>query len=140
LASSAPSRIVNVASLAQTPIDFNDPMIEKGWTGGRAYGQSKLAQIMFTFDLAKELEGKRVIVTALHPATYMATEMVRKAGVEPRSTVAEGAEAVMQLITGDVQSGQYFNGKNPARANAQAYDEVAREKLRTLSKLLTGTM
>lgn len=140
LVSSAPSRIVNVASLAQTPIDFNDPMIEKGWTGGRAYGQSKLAQIMFTFDLAKELEGKRVIATALHPATYMATEMVRKAGVEPRSTVAEGAEAVMQLITGDVQSGQYFNGKNPARANAQAYDEVAREKLRTLSKLLTGTM
>jgi NAD(P)-dependent dehydrogenase (short-subunit alcohol dehydrogenase family) len=140
LITGAPSRIVNVASLAQSPIDFADPQIEKGWTGGRAYGQSKLAQIMFTFDLAKELEGKRVTVTVLHPATYMATEMVRRAGVEPRATVAEGAEAVMQLITGDVQNGAYYNGKNPGRANAQAYDEVAREKLRTLSKLLTGTM
>ena len=140
IVASAPSRIVNVASLAQTPIDFADPQIEKGWTGGRAYGQSKLAQIMFTFDLAKELEGKRVTVTALHPATYMPTQMVRRAGVEPRATLEEGAEAVMQLITGDVQSGAYYNGKTPGRANAQAYDEVAREKLRTLTKLLTGTM
>jgi NAD(P)-dependent dehydrogenase (short-subunit alcohol dehydrogenase family) len=140
LVASAPARIINVSSIGQSPIDFNDPMIEKGYTGSRAYGQSKLAQIMFTFDLAKELEGKNVRALVLHPATYMATEMVRRAGVEPRATVAEGADAVMQLITEDVPSGQFYNGKNPGRANAQAYDEVAREKLRTLSKLLTGTM
>jgi NAD(P)-dependent dehydrogenase (short-subunit alcohol dehydrogenase family) len=138
LIASAPSRIVNVASLAQTPIDFNDPMIEKGWTGSRAYGQSKLAQIMFTFDLAKELEGKGVLATVLHPATYMPTAMVRRAGVEPRATLDEGADAVMQLITGDVQNGQYYIGQTPGRANRQAYDETAREKLRTLSRLVTN--
>jgi NAD(P)-dependent dehydrogenase (short-subunit alcohol dehydrogenase family) len=120
LISSAPSRVINVSSLAQTPIDFDDPMIEKGFTGGRAYGQSKLAQIFFTFDLAEELKDKRVLVNCLHPATYMPTAMVRRAGVEPRATLDEGASAVMQLV------------------NAQANDPVAREKLRTLTKLLTG--
>jgi NAD(P)-dependent dehydrogenase (short-subunit alcohol dehydrogenase family) len=49
------ARIVNVASAAQTPIDFDDPMLESGYSGGRAYAQSKLAQILFTMDLAREL-------------------------------------------------------------------------------------
>ena len=57
LKASAPSRIVNVASLGQHPIDFDDVMITKGYSGARAYAQSKLAQIMFTIDLADELEG-----------------------------------------------------------------------------------
>ena len=140
LIASAPSRIVNVSSLAQQPIDFNNVMLDSGYTGGRAYAQSKLAQIFMTFDLAEELKGKNVSVYALHPATYMATEMVRRAGVTPRATVAEGADAVMQLLTAPgLESGQYFNGKNPARANAQAYDLAAREKLRTLARKLTGT-
>ncbi|MEX2283371.1 MAG: SDR family oxidoreductase [Gemmatimonadota bacterium] len=141
LIAAAPARIVNVASVAQSPIDFNDPQLEKGYNGGRAYGQSKLAQIMHAFDLAKELEGKRVTVNAVHPATLMNTSMVANAGAQPRSTVEEGAAAVLQLITKpDIGTGQYFNGLRPMRANAQAYDEAAREKLRTLSKLLTGSM
>jgi NAD(P)-dependent dehydrogenase (short-subunit alcohol dehydrogenase family) len=139
LVSSAPARIVNVSSAAQTPIDFDDVMIEKDFSGGRAYAQSKLAQIMFTFDLAAELEGQDVLVNALHPATYMDTGMVRRAGVEPRTTVDEGADAVMQLIVSpDVASGGYYNGLRVARANAQAYDEDARARLRRLSEALTG--
>lgn len=134
----APSRIVNVSSGAQTPIDFDDVMLERGFDGGRAYAQSKLAQILFTVDLAEELEGTGVIVNALHPATYMDTRMVARAGVRPRATVDEGADAVMQLITGDVGSGGYFNGLRPARANAQAYDSEARNRLRVLSEELTG--
>ena len=59
LKASAPSRIVNVASLGQHPIDFDDVMLTKGYSGARAYAQSKLAQIMFTIDLAEELEGIR---------------------------------------------------------------------------------
>ena len=55
---------------AQQPIDFDDVMIEHNFSSGRAYAQSKLAQILFTFDLAEELEGSGVIVNALHPATY----------------------------------------------------------------------
>ena len=136
---STPARIVNVASLAQTPLDFDDIMLERGYSGSRAYGQSKLAQVLFTVDLARELEGKGVIVTALHPATMMDTHMVEAAGARPRTTVAQGAEAVVHLVTGtDVGNGQYFNGMNAARANAQAYDEAAREKLRTLSERLTA--
>ena len=119
LRSSAPSRIVN--------------------SGGRAYAQSKLAQVMFTIDLAEELAGTEVVVNALHPATYMDTEMVRRAGLTPRATVGEGADAVMQLITSpDIGSGGYFSGFRPARANAQAYEEEARAKLRALSEELTG--
>jgi NAD(P)-dependent dehydrogenase (short-subunit alcohol dehydrogenase family) len=138
LLESAPSRIVNVSSLAQTPINFEDVMIEQDFSGGRAYAQSKLAQIMFTFDLSDELTGSGVIVSSLHPATYMDTEMVRRAGVRPRATVAEGADAVMQLVTSsDIESGQFFNGLHPARANDQAYDKEARRKLRRLSEMLT---
>ena len=136
---SAPARIINVASIGQAAIDFDDVMLERGYTGGRAYGQSKLAQIMFTLDLARELEGTGVQVFALHPATYMATTMVLSAGIEPRSTIAEGADAVVHVVTTPgLQSGQFFNGMRPGRANAQAYDEAAREKLRALSVALTG--
>jgi NAD(P)-dependent dehydrogenase (short-subunit alcohol dehydrogenase family) len=139
LRESAPSRIVNVSSGAQTPIDFDDVMLERGtFDGGRAYAQSKLAQIFFTLDLAEELEGTGVTVNALHPATFMDTRMVERAGIEPQSTVDEGADAVMQLITEDVGTGGYFNGLRAARANAQAYDENARRRLRELSESLTG--
>jgi NAD(P)-dependent dehydrogenase (short-subunit alcohol dehydrogenase family) len=69
LKASAPSRIVNVASLGQHPIDFDDVMLTKDYSGSRAYAQSKLAQIMFTIDLANELKGSRVTVNSLHPAT-----------------------------------------------------------------------
>jgi NAD(P)-dependent dehydrogenase (short-subunit alcohol dehydrogenase family) len=130
---------VNVASVAQTPIDFGDVMLERSYSGGRGYGQSKLAQIIFTFDLARELAGKRVTVNALHPASLMNTTMVAAAGIPPRTTVEEGAEAVIQLVTAPaLDGGQYFNGKRPARANAQAYDQEAIAKLRELSQKLTG--
>jgi NAD(P)-dependent dehydrogenase (short-subunit alcohol dehydrogenase family) len=139
LRGSVPSRIVNVSSGAQTPIDFDDVMLERGtFDGGRAYAQSKLAQIFFTLDLAEELEGTGVTVNALHPATFMDTRMVERAGIEPQSTVDEGADAAMQLITEDVGTGGYFNGLRAARANAQAYDEDARRRLRELSENLTG--
>ena len=67
------ARIVNVSSLAASPIDFTDVMLERGYSSNRAYGQSKLAQVMFTIDLAQELKGKGIAVQALHPATYMDT-------------------------------------------------------------------
>lgn len=139
LIDSAPSRIVNVASGAQSPIEFDDVMLERPGRAAQGYGQSKLAQIMFTFDLARELEGKGVTVATLHPATMMDTTMVRQSGMGPRSTVDEGATAVMNLITSPaVESGQFFNGLRPARAHAQAYDEDARAKLRELSFALTA--
>ena len=135
---SAPSRIVNVASAGQTAIDFDDVQLERGWSGGRAYTQSKLAQIMFTISLAERLEGTGVSVNALHPATYMHTKMVLQARGSSLSTVEEGAEATERLITSDVGSGHYFNGLREARADPQAYDAAAREKLWDLSERLAG--
>jgi NAD(P)-dependent dehydrogenase (short-subunit alcohol dehydrogenase family) len=135
---SAPSRIVNVSSLAQRPIDWDDVMIEEGFSGGRAYGQSKLAQVGHTFDLHESLQGTGVTVNALHPATYMPTGMVARAGATPRSTIDEGATAVMQLMVDDVGSGRFFNGLEPQRAHDQAYDMDSRERLRELSRTLTG--
>jgi NAD(P)-dependent dehydrogenase (short-subunit alcohol dehydrogenase family) len=138
---SVPARIVNVASAGQQAIDFADVMLTHGYSGSRAYCQSKLAQIMFTIDLAAELEGSGVAVNVLHPATYMNTTMVRRAGVTPISTVEEGAEAILNLAAGSAvagRSGLYFNGLREARADRQAYDTRARSRLRTLSLDLTG--
>src|SRR5271166_3999325 len=131
-----PARIVNVASLGQHPIDFDDAMITKNYSGTRAYAQSKLAQIMFTIDLAEELKGTGVTVNCLHPATYMNTTMVRAGGITPVSTVEEGGEAILHLVQGDDVaglSGLFFNGLRQAQANPQAYDAKARAELRKLS-------
>ncbi|MFL6623636.1 MAG: SDR family oxidoreductase [Sulfurifustis sp.] len=139
LKKSAPARIVNVASGAQAPIDFNDPQIEKNYSSSRAYAQSKLAQITFTVTLAEQLEGSGVTTYSLHPATYMDTNMVRKSGIKPWTTVDEGADAVMQLVTrDDLKNGAYFSGMTPARAHAQAYDQEARERLWELSRKLVS--
>jgi NAD(P)-dependent dehydrogenase (short-subunit alcohol dehydrogenase family) len=116
-------------------------MLTKGYNGMRAYAQSKLAQIMFTIDLARELEGSGVTVNALHPATYMNTTMVREGGITPVSTVEQGGEAILHLVDGDDMAGKtglFFNGMQPSQANPQAYDEAARKRLRTLSLELTG--
>jgi len=137
---SAPARIVNVASLGQQAIDFDDAMLTHDYSGMRAYRQSKLAQILFTIDLAHELDGSGVTVNALHPATFMNTTMVRQFGT-PMSTVEEGADAILKLaISPDLEgrSGLYFNGQREAQADAQAYDAAARERLRTLSVKLAG--
>lgn len=137
LRSSAPARIVQVSSAGQAPIDFDDVMLTRSYSGGQAYCQSKLAQIMFTFDLADELAGTGVTATALHPATYMPTKMVAR----PVSTLQSGVDATLRLVIDpalDGVTGRYYNGQREARANPQAYDPAARARLRTLSDHLTG--
>jgi NAD(P)-dependent dehydrogenase (short-subunit alcohol dehydrogenase family) len=138
LKGSAPSRVVNVASAGQHAIDFDDVQHEHGWSGGRAYAQSKLAQIMFTFSLSERLSGYGVSVNALHPATYMHTKMVLESRGSSLSTVEEGAEATERLIVSDVGTGLYFNGQREAQADPQAYDADARERLWELSKRLVA--
>jgi len=109
----------------------------------RAYCQSKLAQVMFTFDLAGDLAGSGVAVNALHPATYMDTTMVRRAGVTPISSVEQGAEAILSLAASPAlegRSGGYYNGLREARADPQAYHDAARRRLRALSLDLVGPL
>lgn len=135
LASSAPARIVNVSSLGQQAIDFDDVMLTRGYSGVRAYCQSKLAQILYTVDLAERLAGTGVSVNALHPATYMPTKIVPA----PISTVAEGVEATRHLVADDgVGDGRFYNGLRLGHPDAQAADPDARRRLRDLSERLTG--
>ena len=139
--SQRPARIVNVSSAGQQAIDFADVMLTRGYSGARAYCQSKLAQVMFTFDLAEKLAGTGVTATCLHPATYMDTTMVRRAGVTPVSTVEQGAEAILNLAMSPAlegRTGLYFNGLREARAHSQTYDAEARQRLWALSLKLTG--
>lgn len=136
LVASRPARVVNVSSIGQQPIDFADVMLEHDYDGVRAYRQSKLAQIMFTFDLAEELAEQGVTVTALHPATLMDTPLVREAELPPRSTVESGGIATVRLaIDPDLAgvTGRYYDQLEVARANDQAYDTEARAQLRQLS-------
>ena len=138
---SRPARIVNVTSAGQAPIDFDDVMLERRYSGLQAYGQSKLAQVMFTFDLADELDASAVTANCLHPGTFMPTKMVRAAGVDPVTPLEAGVEATLRLAAEPSLygvSGYYFNGSSEARANPQAYDPDARSRLRELSDKLAG--
>jgi NAD(P)-dependent dehydrogenase (short-subunit alcohol dehydrogenase family) len=139
LEDSAPARIVNVSSAGQAPIDFDDVMLERSYDGSRAYCQSKLAQIMFTFDLADELRNSGVTANCLHPATYMPTKMVIESGIDPTGSVEEGMRATLRLVTSpelDGVTGHYFNGQRPAEPLGQAHNPEARRQLRELSDRL----
>src|SRR5690606_17960621 len=141
LEAGAPSRIVNVASIGQRPVNFDDVMMENAYQTTAAYSQSKLAQILFTITLAEQLDPGNISVNAVHPATFMDTPMVIDAGRQPMSSVEDGADAVMQLAVGAHmagRSGLYFNQLSEARANAQAYDATARQRLWDLSLKLTA--
>ena len=138
---SAPARIVNVASIGQRALNFDDIMMESGFTTTNAYSQSKLAQIMFTITLSEQLDASEITVNSLHPATFMDTPMVTSMGGRPMASVNDGADAVMQLAVGTAVAGRtglYFNQLNEGRANAQAYDAAARQQLWDLSVELTS--
>jgi NAD(P)-dependent dehydrogenase (short-subunit alcohol dehydrogenase family) len=112
-------------------------MLERGYDGMSAYNQSKLAQVMFTFDLAEELADTGVTVNALHPASLMDTKMVFEAFCSAMSTVQEGADASVCLAAApelEGVTGKYFDGEQ----EAQAYDRGARRALRRLSEDLMG--
>lgn len=139
LRESAPSRIVSVTSTAQQAIDFDNVMLEREYDGTRAYAQSKLAQIMMTIDLAEELEGTGVTINAVHPAVYMATSMVLNRGGTPFTTIDEGADPVLQVITSPVAgSGHYYRQAERTEPEEQALDSRARTRLRALARELTG--
>jgi NAD(P)-dependent dehydrogenase (short-subunit alcohol dehydrogenase family) len=141
ICAAAPARVVNVASIGQGDLDFADLQLTHGYGGFDAYRKSKLALIMFTFDLAEELKSADVAVNAVHPATFMDTFMVRQSGVTPTSSVAEGADAIMNLAVSEAArdfTGEYFDGLRPSRARPQAYDRKARETLRRMSCEMTG--
>jgi NAD(P)-dependent dehydrogenase (short-subunit alcohol dehydrogenase family) len=140
LAESAPARIVNIASLGQHPLDFGDLMLERDYSGIRAYCQSKLAQIMSGFELAGRLPAGQVTVNSVHPATFMPTKMVL-AERSSMDTLEDGVHSAERLVSDPALAGvtgKFFDHIQEATADAQAYDATAQACLRTVSLQLTG--
>jgi NAD(P)-dependent dehydrogenase (short-subunit alcohol dehydrogenase family) len=136
IAASAPARIINVSSTLQTPIDFDDPMMENGYNGERGYAQSKLAQVMMTIDMAPALEKQGILTYSLNPAGMMPTTALARLHLKPTSTIAEGVESVVNAIVTTAPTGAFFNRLQPWKAKDQAYNPAACEKLRALSDRL----
>lgn len=132
LRASAPARVVNVASLGQHPLDFDDLMLEHGYSGTRAYAQSKLAQIIAGFELARRVPATEVTVNSLHPATYMPTKIVLDELGHHSESLEDGVRATHRLISDpDLAdtTGAFFDRSQPADADPQAGDPDARAEL-----------
>jgi len=139
LSRTAPGRIVNVASAAQMAIDFDDPMIQRGYDGRRAYSQSKLAMVMATFELAQRIDPGEITVNALHPGSLLDTKMVREGFGTPLGPVEIGIDSEVYLATSpdlDGVTGAYFDRCQQIRADEQAYDGAACRALWELSERL----
>jgi NAD(P)-dependent dehydrogenase (short-subunit alcohol dehydrogenase family) len=153
LKASAPSRIVNVASDAHkgASIDFDDIQGQRKYGGWRAYQQSKLANILFTYELARRLEGTGVTANTLHPG-FVRTNFfkdftgwvgfITKLGASIIAISPEaGAQTSIHLATSPEVagvSGQYFVKSRPARSTPQSHDLAAAERLWRLSEVMTG--
>ncbi len=152
LEAAAPSRIVNVASDAHTRghIDFDDLMGEKRYAGFRAYGQSKLANILYTYELARRLDGKRITANCLHPGV-VATGFGRNDkswlsyGIKLVApfflTPEEGAKTSIYLASSpDVAgtTGKYFAKSTEKKSNRESYDRDVQRRLWEVSEKLTG--
>ena len=141
LKAAAPARIVNVSSLGQAPIDFDDVQLQRSYSGIQGYCQSKLVQIMFTIDLAERLKGSGVTVMSLHPGTFMNTNMVVGQGLTAQSRVEDGADATFSLAFApehEGETGGFYNQFNPGHPNPQAADPEDRRRLWALSEDLAG--
>lgn len=138
LTAAAPSRVINISSISASPIEFDDVMLERVGAARRGYGQSKLAQVMMTLELAPEFSAAGITMVAVHPATLMNTSMVRSSGMPVRSTVDEGRESVMQLVDAPTLApGTFYNGTRIGQPHPQAMDAGVRAQLRALSTQLT---
>jgi NAD(P)-dependent dehydrogenase (short-subunit alcohol dehydrogenase family) len=137
LESSAPSRIINVAS-GQRPIDFDDLMLETDYDGMQAYFQSKNAQIMMTFSMADELAARGIAIIAMHPSNLMNTDMVIEAGFEPQTPVETGRDALVRLVNEDVGTGKFFNVFEESEAIPQAYEADAVARLMKVTEELVS--
>jgi retinol dehydrogenase-14 len=153
LTRSAPARVVAVASHAQAMgrIDFDDLQGERSYSGARAYNQSKLANVLFTYELARRLEGTSVTANALHPGVVRTSFGAEDPGLLQRllvpllmpfmKTPAQGAATSIHLASAPELaevSGRYFAGSRPRRSSGRSYDEAAAARLWRVSADLVG--
>jgi NAD(P)-dependent dehydrogenase (short-subunit alcohol dehydrogenase family) len=151
LKASAPSRIVNVSSSAHTRsrIDFDDLQAEKNFSMFRAYSQSKLANVLFTYELARKLKETRVTVNALHPGVVRtnlgrdATGIVRLgfSVIQPFiKTPEQGAATCVYLASSpEVEgvTGKYFVNNKDVSSSKESYNETIARRLWEVSEQLT---
>jgi NAD(P)-dependent dehydrogenase (short-subunit alcohol dehydrogenase family) len=148
-----PARIVTVASNAQAMgrIDFDDLQGERSYSGARAYNQSKLANVLFTYELARRLVGTSVTANALHPGVVSTAFGAEDPGRVQRlfvpflrpfmKTPAQGATTSVHLASADDLehvNGRYFAHGRQRRSSRRSYDEAAARRLWQVSADLTG--
>ena len=151
LIASAPARVVTVSSNAQAMgrIDFDDLMGEREYSGSRAYNQSKLANVMFTYELARRLEGTGVTATAVHPGLTSTAFSAEDPALGLLVTIlrpfmkspARGAETPIYLASSpEVEgvSGRYFSNRKAKRSHESSYDTTAGARLWQVSAGLVG--
>jgi NAD(P)-dependent dehydrogenase (short-subunit alcohol dehydrogenase family) len=139
-------RIVNVASLGQAPLRFDDLTLAQGYDGWDAYGQSKLAMVTWGFTLAEKLDQQpgagRITVNSLHPGTYMPTKMVLDNDIAEVDSLESGITATTRLISDPALAtvtGRFYDRLREARSRwDMAYDPAVRARLWDLSLGLTG--
>ncbi|HEY42925.1 MAG TPA: SDR family oxidoreductase [Anaerolineae bacterium] len=149
---SAPARIINVSSGShlRSTMNFDDLQGRRKYSGPKAYGQSKLANVLFTYELAWRLEGTGVTVNALHPG-FVATTMGSNNGWVVRAlrplmnlralSVPEGAETAIYLATSpEVEgvTGKYFIRCKAVPSSSYSYDAAVAKRLWRVSEEMTG--
>jgi NAD(P)-dependent dehydrogenase (short-subunit alcohol dehydrogenase family) len=144
ITASAPARIINVSSNAHegSSINFDDLEPRRGYSGWTAYGASKLANILFTYELARRLEGTGVTVNAVHPG-FVNTNFQRAAGLNMRGplTPEEGADTQIWLATSEEVggiTGKYFVRRRETRSSDISYDKAAARRLWDVSARMVG--
>lgn len=129
--------VVNVGSAGQEPIDFDDPMFERGFDGLAAYRRSKLALAAFSLDFAEEHASSRPFIACnvLHPGSLLDTKIVHETFGASLGPVRTGVTSITRVIEASLagETGRYFDETRPARAKEQAYDRGARARLRALT-------
>src|SRR5205085_930316 len=153
LKASAPARVVTVSSgeQARGRIEFDDLQGARDYSGQRAYSQSKLANVMFTTELARRLEGTGVTANSLHPGvvrTNFGSEdqarffaLISRLILPLLKTPAQGAETSIYLASSpdlEAVTGQFFANRKPKTANKAAYDTEMTARLWQVSGDLVG--
>ncbi len=149
LKAGAPSRVINVSSGAHSNanVDFDDLQAERGYDAKQVYSRSKLANILFTYELARRLRGTGVAANALNPgvvatrmlADYMGTASTSTFGASPE----EGAATSVYLASSpEVEgvTGKYFERKRARRSSRESYDEAAARRLWEISERMTALL
>jgi retinol dehydrogenase-14 len=153
LQQNGPARVVMVSSNAHATgrIDFDDLQGERAYSGARAYNQSKLANILFTYELARRLQGTTVTANALHPGVVRTSFGAEDPGrarrlfvpiIRPfmKSPVRGAATSIHVASAPDLErvTGRYFANSKPKRSSERSYDEIAAARLWQVSAAMVG--